>query len=83
MYLVFSIIGSLLLAAVVTSAPDEANYFNNIPVCGSFYDLSKTFANVLEFSEEFINSGKGKFENFRWSPKLTPNLLFFSSLEVC
>uniref|UniRef100_A0A1I8Q3S1 Kazal-like domain-containing protein n=1 Tax=Stomoxys calcitrans TaxID=35570 RepID=A0A1I8Q3S1_STOCA len=49
---------SLTLFVVATSAYNSVEFLSNDPICGSFYDLTKTFPNALEFSKEYIASGK-------------------------
>ncbi|XP_075164980.1 uncharacterized protein LOC142237509 [Haematobia irritans] len=50
------IVALLLVASSLAYNPEE--FLSSTPVCGSFYDLTKTFPSTLEFSKEFIASGR-------------------------
>lgn len=57
---IFNNIQFFVLTIIFT--PKALGLIDNSPVCGVLYDLTKTFANILEFSREYDNSGKGESE---------------------
>ncbi|XP_061397986.1 putative uncharacterized protein DDB_G0291608 [Musca vetustissima] len=48
----------VIIVQFVISTRGQDKFFDPSPVCGSLFDLTKTFSNLLEFSEEYENSGK-------------------------